>query len=772
VTVDWGRLSARTKGFGVLEAPVDPAGNVADVVAVGLCLKLSELTARFPSTGGNSLTVYADTFVVDTAVLAVKSLVVVARSVDTTALKGVALRAPATAAEFLVGKGALTLANETATATIVTGFDPLTATTITGPTLATTTATDDRSIGDLTGRPYALNALRASFAAATWLLDSPSQADQATARDMLAWVAVATGPAAATTATSPTEWSDLHHVATPLLLAANVVPGATYVPALSTTFYDTQISKLLDTLDAYDRQLNTLTTATNLGQTLAAVADTLTDTAATELGPLQTQLDTLTRNINDLNVGINTLNYQFAQQTSTIDTAWADLKVALTDKQISDWFNACIDMALSAIKIGFDAAKFVATGGADLSALKGVITESVGVTQKAYATIVAIAKDVTTTGAPLVKSAGEIIKMQDQLLHAYVAAQSGEAAAAVSDKPALFAIDPALAWDNWLAEVDRSLSAQTVPAAGKFLVCFTVLANIGKAMSSKVAMACQQLSQRRVVRSQYEAATSVTARWKELAAKATTDEEKAAALSGLIAAKRDGISRTLFVAWTNYVGAYRFVTLKAPAIKVDLDMSTAQLRNAFSSVSTWVGRLLGDGEQIQLPGSNVDLDFQFPIALAGTDAATTAGAVLTPAAGKAPATITWTIPPTTTQLDGVLPADVAIWITSATFTLDGVKANHLGNVITKVSTSGIYQNPDRKAHRATFVSRSIVGNFAYAVGPPQRPTSPWTIPTDLTMTPTPFTQWTMTFDPDGGDPSAATELHMHLRVNYQPVSTS
>ena len=361
MTVDWDRLAERTKSFDVLEAPVDPAGKVADVVAVGLRLKLSELTARFPASGGNSLTVYADTLVVDTANLTVNSLVVVARVLDTTALKGAPLTAPATAAEFLVANGKLTLANKTATAAIVTGFEPLTATTITGPTLATSTAIDDASIGDLTGRPYALNALRATFAAATWLLNSPDQADQATARDMLAWVAVATGPAAATTATSPTEWSDLHHVATPLLLAANVTPGATYVPALSTNFYDTQISKLLDTLDAYDQQLNTLTTATNVDQTLAAVAKTLTATAATELVPLQTQLDTLNRNVNDLNVGINTLNYQFAQQTSTIDTAWADLKVALTDKQISDWFNACIKMAVDAVGLSLDAANIYNT---------------------------------------------------------------------------------------------------------------------------------------------------------------------------------------------------------------------------------------------------------------------------------------------------------------------------------------------------------------------------------------------------------------------------
>ena len=72
------------------------------------------------------------------------------------------------------------MANKTATAKITTGLDPLTATTITGASLATTTASDDASVGDVTGRPYALNALRATFAAATWLLNSPKQADQAT----------------------------------------------------------------------------------------------------------------------------------------------------------------------------------------------------------------------------------------------------------------------------------------------------------------------------------------------------------------------------------------------------------------------------------------------------------------------------------------------------------------------------------------------------------------------------------------------------------------
>jgi hypothetical protein len=35
------------------------------------------------------------------------------------------------------------------------------------------------------------------------------------------------------------------------------------------------------------------------------------------------------------------------------------------------------------------------------------------------------------------------------------------------------------------------------------------------------------------------------------------------------------------------------------------------------------------------------------------------------------------------------------------------------------------------------------------------------------MTPTPFTQWSLLFDPDGGDPSHATKLRVDLTVAYR-----
>jgi hypothetical protein len=44
--------------------------------------------------------------------------------------------------------------------------------------------------------------------------------------------------------------------------------------------------------------------------------------------------------------------------------------------------------------------------------------------------------------------------------------------------------------------------------------------------------------------------------------------------------------------------------------------------------------------------------------------------------------------------------------------------------------------------------------------------SPWKIDSAVYMTPTPYTQWTMTFPANGGNPSTAARLRMLLNVAY------
>lgn len=787
MSIDWNALDKRAAVFSVQDAAKDPSGVVGDVVVVGLHLAMSDALALFPASGGDSLTVYADTLVMDVDHLPVRGAVVMAREVDTTAMGADALTVPrpatgTTAVEFLVGGvtgPALAVTTDGAAPTpVATGLQPLTTALFvvqpSGPTQVTT-KTDDDDIGDLAGRVYALSSLRAGYAAATWLMNTGDDDALATARDMLAWVTACTGAAATSTATAPASWTELHDQALPLLTDLSVRAGTTYVPSLASDFYQIEVTRLVDVVAAYDAQLATLRTATDLKAAVSQVGAALGDVATSELAPLKSQQEIIKANIADLTTGITTLDLQLEMQSSALDAAWTKLEVAITEKQISDWFNACFELALSAVSLAFDGAKLGASGGTDLSALKGVITTGAKAAKSAYDAIASVSKDATAKQQPLLDAARKVVESQEVLVHNYVVILGLATATGVPNQPSLFAVDPATAWDNYVAEATASLSSLTVGAAASYLASLTVLANYGKALSAKVATASAQVAQNRIVAAQIEAAKQAAARWAELEKKADSDQERLAALTGVLAGRRDGIARSLFVAWTHYRAAYRYLYLVQPPVVVDLDMSTAELKKAFADTATWVAQMLGDGpagSHIRLPDDDVDISFTFPVVTAEQPQPSVDTALFTPASGDDPATLTWMIPMGTDQLHGVLPhgGNVAIWITAAVFTVDGVTPNDKGNVIVEVSTSGTYQNGYGPAKTQTFVARSMVGSYAYKASDDGPPYDPWNVATQLTMTPTPYTQWTMAFDPDGGDASTAEAVRMDLTVSFRSAS--
>jgi hypothetical protein len=769
VTVDWGVLAARTRTYDVLDCQRDPAGQTTDVVAVGLRLSLSDLAKRFSADHASSLLVYADTLDVDVAELPAPFSVIVARVLNVTGplrLAPPSAAHPTTAAHILT-PAALTLTTAEDHRFPVPASDVPTARLFQyskGDVPTVTSATDAATIGDLTGRPYALNALQATFSAATRLANRAG--GQSTARDMLSWIIQVTTPAGAT-ATEPTPWAQLHDQAQALLISLMVDPGARYVPALSSAYYQEQLAALLDTLDSYDASLNTLATAGDVAAAITAVAATTTRAAADELAPLQTELSSLDANLKDLNTGINTLNLQFQMQQSTVGVAWAKFKLASADSQIKTWFTAWFSLGLSAIEVGFDAVRVLATSG-DPTAWKGVVTQSVGAVQTAVQAIQDVSADVTQSQKGLVDAASKLFTMQQQLVVAYASAQAPNASAELGTAPSVFAVDPATAWDNYLAEVSTALGS--LPEAGQLLVALTTLANYGKALAAKIAVATGLSAQRTLVESRIAATKAVAAEWKKLSAAAQDEGERKAALSGLIGRRRDTVMRSLFTAWTNYGAAYRYVYLQQPPVNVNVDMSTGDLRKALADTIEWVGRVTGDSTRphITLPDTDVKVALSFPIVRSSDDVAVGTALYTHDDAAGLPF-LTWTIPWGTDQLEGVLPDEVAVWVTAARFWVDGVTPNYKHRVLFKVSTSGTYQNGFDEHTLSTFVSRGMTGNYAYQVGSEADPYNPWTIPTEVTMIPTPFTQWTLTFDPDGGNSDAGTLLHMECTVTYRPA---
>jgi hypothetical protein len=380
--------------------------------------------------------------------------------------------------------------------------------------------------------------------------------------------------------------------------------------------------------------------------------------------------------------------------------------------------------------------------------------------------------DIATKGiegqAGLVKTAKELVTAQNQVLMAYLST-AGAAELVGSPPPQLTAVDTQLRWDNYLASVHISLKGVT--GGGKLDVALTVLGNIAKAMGSKLAAVSSLRAERNIVRSQIAAVQASQQRFDALIAAAATDGEKLAAARGALQGRVDALRRSLFVAWNAYRNSYYYLYFSEPPAPVNLDMSTADLRAAFGATSVWVSRLLGDdpnGGRITLPSRGVPVTFTFPVVAAGDTGAPLEAARLRPATATEPAVLSWTIAADTQQLIGVLPdqGKVAIWITAAEFLLDGVTPNSTGNVLVQVATSGSYTNGYGPTDVHAFVAKSMIGYYGYRVADGVVYNG-WNVPEAATMTPTPFTQWTMAFPKGGADPSTAKTLQMKLTITFR-----
>jgi CII-binding regulator of phage lambda lysogenization HflD len=796
--IDWASLNEKTQGYRTLRVSKDPvSGEIVETLFCGLEVKLSELVSGFSFGGSSALMVYADTLVIDAPSFDAQGTVVAARSVDATALEGspFPVRVPpaggTAVVEAMIGEVAggplaltTTIASGAAPGFVVpTGTAPLQTVLFTvadDGTVKSQVKSDPADVSDLVGRPFGLNSLRASLTAAAWLMDSSDEGDVATAASMLEWVVSCVpscGPGL------PAAFLDVYHQAAALLVSLNVSPGTYYVPVLSSAFYKDHANGLLDALTTYEQNLATLEQAVDIDQAVQQVSATLQEVAKDEVKPLEVQLKNIEANIAELSTGISRLANELDLQYDETKTQFALMQGAIAQEKITAFLEAGLSLALDAVKIGGD----IPGAAKNPTQVADAITVFVSGVQTATSAIEAI------TSAPagdegLLTQAQALMQMQAALLTSYQAAvvlwaqmQGSGGGVDLPGGLGLVSVDPGLAWDNFLARAQAELasikeqvgSAEAQAQADQYGADLTILAQYGKALNTKVVSYSEQLAQASVTTAQIAAAKSVGARWKELEAAAHSDAERLAALQGLIQTSADSIKRSIYVAWVDYRSSYFYLYFQEPPA-ITLDMDAAALRTAFAQVSDWVAELLGDspgGGTVKLPSTNVNIAFQFPIVRGGVEngAATDVALLTQPRGGKS--TLTWNIPIGDAQLKGVLPdgGDVAIWIDSAQFFVDGVKANDKGNVIVDVATSGVYQNGYGPKQSYSFVTHGLDGPYAYTLNGPHV-YSPWSIDPAVYMTPTPFTQWVMTFDDDGGDPTDAKSLDVELVVAYREAS--
>jgi hypothetical protein len=826
----WDTLNSKTRSFRtLLEAPDNDKGEIRDVVFSGLHVKFSEIVKNRAAGIGKTLTIYADTLVMDRPSLDASVAVVVARRIDVSALNGNAITMPRavpgqpSVSLFLIqesaGGSATVAAAKPASgeqpARIPTGNAPLqlmyhTVTSDGKATVEITRRTADME--DLLNKVWAINSLKASFTAATWLADSGNKEDRVAARSMLLWVTACIRSWGGDGAGISSDVADLYNSAAALLVTLDSDAGALYVPVLASAYYSNHVKALLEALSKHETQLGNLNVQTGIAAAIQSVSATLEGAMSDSIVPLQAELDQIDGNIQNLLNDIQVLNRQFYLQRTESDRKLKTLTAEIISDAIYRQMEAILSASFAIIaavgsagaslslisknpgatlrqgKAALDYFQMDDGSGNKVSALPAIkdalssVFDGIKEGKKIYD---AATEKADEPDNELLQRAMDLMKMQEQSLASFTSSAlmvSGpQGSPNLEEVSSADRADPALAWDNfviaaevYLKPMESTESGEVKSALAAYQGSLKILAGYGKAVHAKMASASAQMSQATLVRARLRAAEETKERWAALEAKAESDEEKLAALKGILQLRADNLKRSVFVAWRQYRNSFFYLNFQEPPTGVvNLDMDSAELSKAFVSVTEWIARLRGDtleGRQVRLPNDEVKIGFRLKIVKPGV-AAGPGTALLKPKTENEPASLSWTIESGDEQLRGVLPSGghVAIWITEAKFFIRGVAANAKGNVIGKVSTSGSYQNGFGPQKDYRFETKSLVGNYAYAVAG-EKIYNRWKIESEVYATPTPFTQWTFTFDPDGGDPKDATEVRMDLVVAYREAA--
>jgi len=800
MSLNWDLLNEKTADFRAsLPFKSEDGKKIVDLRYSGLKVTLSELQKNLDAET-IFLGVWADTFVVDTNKIIPGSISVFARCIEVSgdASSGISLAAarkdvPATG-QFLVDGASKGLILKTPDASINIPSDKEGVLTVMVDHKGKSSVTTDasyRGFKDIINRPLAFNAFKASYMAATELINKGDADSLNVAKSMLLWIVTSIGRLGMDNNLIPGTFSELYCQASATFATINVKAGAYYVPVLSGDYYAKQAEKLISALEAYERDLQFLSTSQNVENAVAQISANLEGVSALQREPLQKDLENVVQNAVNLGNSIQELRFQWDLNNLVAEQRQVKLYHEIRDANLNRYLKSFVETAINVGKTAYDIAKLV-QGKPDAS-IGDAFKDGAAAIMSAYSTYKYYTAEVKPD--PLVKAAGNLVESQKNLADSFISS-SGIWNELKNNKPIsgwplpskADAFDPELQWGIFLTEVERVLSNldnasigdkdfsdKAQEAAIDYLASLKVLAQYGKAISSKMVAYSQLLVSAIKLRSEIDANQKIQANWEALKQRADSDIEKLAALKSILRARMDAIKRSLFVAWTSYRNSYLYLYFETPPANtlIATDMNAAKLKEAFANVGVWVGNLLAPAsskDKIVLPSQDISITFKFTISKDGSaanDRSKEAFAYFTPASEDKSASIMVAIPRDTGQLKGVLPDKglVPIWVRSAQFYVNGAAANQQGNVILSASTSGTYYNgfpPDRMFR---FETQGVEASFAYKAEPRKAYVN-WDINPEVYMTPSPFTLWTITFDEDGGDPSQAVELEMVFNIAF------
>jgi hypothetical protein len=762
----------------------DADGNVTDILFSGLEVKLSDLVKQFPFSGGNTLSIYADSLVADIPNFNAKGTVIVARTIDISSLGGESwpVNIPndniPSVVECLISNSVIGIKpatlgfitndtpglNPTPLFVLPTNSSTLQIGTFTVSTNGDTQGKIGNSIdfNDLVGRPFALNSFYAIFAKATDLINSGNSSDLNQAKDLLNWIC----SCIKNCNNIPSTHIELFGQASSLFVSLNIPENYHFLDVLSSSYFETQINQFLNAAEAYDLQLAQLKQESTDQNIIQTISSGLFNSAKAEIIPSTVELNQLNNNLNGQYTEIIKIANAFNNQVVISETKSALLKASIKNAQIQKFLIDGTLTAIDVVKSGVSIAMAVAKEGEGTGEAISNVAETF---QKGYETITDITQtfdqgDLLTEAKILMTDSQNLLNNVLSSSQIWYQINNPKNNASTNFNPSISNIDPNLSWNNFMANVHSILSSlssslnenelnSAQDAANDYLASLEILANYGKALNANLIAYTNILCKAVVVKSKVDALNNVQDIWKELNENSQTEENKLIALQGLIQKRKDSTMRSLFLSWTMYRSAYLYNFLVEPKQTISLNSSIGDMKLAFANISSWVSGLPGEsgnGTTI-LPNDDASLSLTIPVlselAQAQESNNNSLVAYMVPASDSNSTTkISFNIPDIFEQFKGQIGSgDVAIWISSGEFFIDGIQANSSGFVPMIVSTSGHYIN-GYQDNLLQFISSPISSHFSYK--PDSKPfiNVPWKVNAEQYMLPTPFSLWTLEID--------------------------
>lgn len=566
--------------------------------------------------------------------------------------------------------------------------------------------------------------------------------------------------------------------------------GATFVPVLSQSTYETQVNSLVGIARIYDEKIGAFQAQKNLDNLLGQFASTLNGISQSAETPLVNTLKRLNNEQAQLSNQLQNATIKLARVSEQIEPLQKALVKAIEKKFQEELLKSALETLMTFVTL------YIGVGIAILGDPELVTTQISKFTEKQVAAAIKLAVELSekaiksgvsvagivesgstslggaptkddaekaTSGAQAMMGSVASFSQASVLLWTVVNRAFVGGGRRIDMNPDLLAelekmpdlsgfsvggLDPVAYWNSTVVKTRAYVEPyKDMGEAQAYLTAVESASVLGQSVGDLEMKLLAIFNQGMDAFDRLRAVYAAEAHWKALQTSLEDKSAKIDAAIGLLQRGYNSVKRDIMLSVENYRAAFRYQWLRESDVEVNASMDYLQLASeAQKSVSDLANVLAGTATGVLRPRQTFT-DVTYSVE-AGEDG------LFQEVDGKPQAE--WAIPADSSTLSGQLNGNSAIFLKRTRFELVG--ADQTAEVQLTVNINGSFENR-RASQDYRFVSLPVSMINNYRPGNADNPITSWEFADAAAyLTPTPYTRWTLTVN--AGETEGVTAIKM------------